>query len=122
MQTWLVRRKHSSRMHTTCSLPYRGGLPDRDLLDRDPIPGQRFHPWTETPSPGQRPNPCEQNHRAVGVKILPSRNLRAVNIPFVSTAPTQTERPVNLCFVLREQRQEQLRFPAVERERSERTV
>ena len=51
---------HSSRMRTTRLLQY-GGLPDRDPLDRDPLPGQRPPAWTETPCldrdplPGQRP-------------------------------------------------------------------
>ena len=42
--------------------PQRPPSGQRPPLDRDP-PGQRL-PWTETPSPGQRP-PCEQNHRQV---------------------------------------------------------
>ena len=41
-------------MHTARSLLY-GGLPDRDPVDRDPLP------WTETPSPGQRPPPLDRD-------------------------------------------------------------
>ena len=65
---------HSSRMRTAHSLPYMGGLPDRDPqtetpLDRDPPPpGQRplrqrppwtKTPWTETESPCEQTNTCE---------------------------------------------------------------
>ena len=50
-------------MRTAHKLPYRKSLCDREPLDRDPPPGQRPSPWTETlpldrdPPPGQRPSP-----------------------------------------------------------------
>ena len=49
---------HSSRMHTTRSLPYMG-LPDRDRLDRDP-PLDRDPQWTETLPPLDRDHPRQR--------------------------------------------------------------
>ena len=45
---------YSSRMRTARSLPYGGGLPNRDPLDRDP-PGQRPPLDRDPLPPGQRP-------------------------------------------------------------------
>ena len=47
-------------MHSASSLLY-GGLPDRDPLDRDPLPWTDSLPWTQTPSPGQRLPPLDRD-------------------------------------------------------------
>ena len=49
---------YSSRMHTTHTLPYRWGLPDRDPRGQRPTwigtPLERDPPRTETPTPVKR--------------------------------------------------------------------
>ena len=73
-------------MHTTRSLPYRGGLLNRDPswtetpLDRDPPPPRQRLPCTETPSGQRSPwteTPLERDSllvdRQTPVKALPSQ-------------------------------------------------
>ena len=69
-------------MHTVRSLLY-WGLPDRDPLDRDPLP------WTETPSPGQRPPPPGQRPH---IQRPPGQRPPGQRSPWTETPPPSLDR------------------------------
>ena len=76
-------RMHSSRMCTTCSLLYRGGvslteIPDRDPPDRDP--------WTESPQTETSPERDSHGQRSPGQRP-PGQRPPWTETPWTETLP-----------------------------------